>query len=121
MESCGEDRSCAASVSYYQGQSGGSSSSSSGTSSSSSSSSGGNDYAGSSSGGSDGSDNDDGNFGRTGVSSGGSTNQIQNARAAFNPMPYVIGGFLLVGVLASIVLRKRVSLKNQYFSSSPLR
>jgi hypothetical protein len=117
VEDCGDDSSCVASFYYYQDEG---SSSSSG-----SSSSGGYDSSGSSSSGSDVYDNSnnyngDGSSGRGGVSNGGSTYEIQNAKSAFSPMPYVIGGFALVGVLAFIVMRKRVSLKKQHLFSSPM-
>jgi hypothetical protein len=128
IEACGDDSSCLSSYYYYQDQNGSSSSSSGSSSSgsSSSSSSGGYDYSGSSSssssgGGSDGYDSSsnydsDGRSGSVSVSNGGSINQIQNSEAAtFNPMPYVIGGFLLVGMLAFIVMKKRVSLKNEEY------
>jgi cobalamin biosynthesis Mg chelatase CobN len=98
-----DDSSCTATYDYYN-QDG--SSSSSGSSSSASSSS-----ASSNSGGYD-NDSGNGSSDRTNVSAGGSTNEShQYATAAFSPMPYVIGGILLVGVLAFIVMRKRVSLK----------
>jgi hypothetical protein len=115
IDACGDDTSCLASYYYYQDQGGDSSSSSSSSSIASSNSEGNDDYYDY-----DSSNDDDGSFGRTGVSEGGSTYEIQNAVASFSPMPYVIGGFLLVGVLAFIVMGKRVSLKNQSLFSSTI-